>query len=112
MLNDKIALVTGGASGFGAGIARSFAEAGARVAVADIDLPGATAVAAEIDGVPVEADVSQRDSVLAMSEAIDRALGPLDILVNNAGITHRPTPLEDVEEEDFDRVLAVNAKSV
>ncbi|MEO1679799.1 MAG: glucose 1-dehydrogenase [Pseudomonadota bacterium] len=112
MLNDKIALVTGGASGFGAGIARSFAEAGARVAVADIDLPGAAAVAAEIDGVPVEADVSQRASVLAMAEAIDCALGPLDILVNNAGITHRPTPLEDVEEEDFDRVLAVNAKSV
>jgi len=112
MLENKIALVTGGGSGFGAGIARAFAEAGARVAVADIRAEAATGIAREIDGHPIEADVSDGAAVAAMVAAAEAALGRLDILVNNAGITHLPMPLEDVEEAEFDRVFAVNAKSV
>lgn len=112
MLDGKNAIVTGGASGFGAGIARSFAQAGARVMVADINLDAARAIAAEIDGVAVETDVSQNNSVAGLAYHAADQLGDVDIFVNNAGITHLPKSMEDVSEEDFDRVLAVNAKSV
>jgi 3-oxoacyl-[acyl-carrier protein] reductase len=111
-LEGKTAIVTGAASGFGAGIARAFAAEGARVMVADIDAEAAEAVAAEIGGLAQAVDVSQDASVRAMAEAADAAFGRLDILVNNAGITHLPAPMEEVSEDDFDRVLAVNAKSV
>jgi 3-oxoacyl-[acyl-carrier protein] reductase len=111
-LEGKTALVTGGASGFGTGIAQAFAAAGARVMVADINGDGAETVARDIDGHAVQVDVSNGASVQAMADATLSALGHLDILVNNAGITHLPQALEDVTEEDFDRVLAVNAKSV
>jgi 3-oxoacyl-[acyl-carrier protein] reductase len=111
-LDGKTALVTGGASGFGAGIARAFAAAGARVMVADINGDGAQKVAAEINGCAVQVDVSNGASVQAMADTTLAGFGHLDILVNNAGITHLPQALEDVTEEDFDRVLAVNAKSV
>ena len=110
-LNGKIAIVTGAGSGFGAGIARKFAAEGARVLVADINLGAAEAVAAEIGGTAWRADVASAEGVAAMARAAE-ALGPLDILVNNAGITHLPTPLEDVAEAEFDRVFAVNCKSV
>jgi 3-oxoacyl-[acyl-carrier protein] reductase len=111
-LAGRTAIVTGGASGFGAGIARKFAAEGARVAVADLNAEGAGRVAAGIDGVAIGVDVSQDDSVAAMAEAAREALGRVDILVNNAGVTHLPQPLEEVPEAEFDRVLAVNAKSV
>ncbi|QYK41646.1 MAG: glucose 1-dehydrogenase [Paracoccaceae bacterium] len=110
-LAGKCAVVTGGGSGFGAGIARRFAREGARVVVADIDADAARAVAAEIAGTAVQVDVSRGDSVAAMAAAV-LAGGGIDILVNNAGITHLPQPMEDVTEDEFDRVLAVNAKSV
>ena len=110
-LNGKIAIVTSAGSGFGAGIARKFAAEGARVLVADIDLAAAEAVAAGIGGLACRTDVSAGDSVAALARAAE-TLGPLDILVNNAGITHLPTPLEEVEEAEFDRVFAVNCKSV
>ena len=111
-LEGKTAIVTGGGSGFGAGIARRFAAEGARVMVADINGDGAQAIADEIGGIAQTVDVANSDSVKAMAAAAISQMGQIDILVNNAGITHLPTPMEDVTEEEFDRVLAVNAKSV
>ncbi len=111
-LEGKTAIVTGAGSGFGAGIARKFAAEGARVMVADINAGAAHMLADEIGGIARETDVSDAASVSAMATAAEAAFGRIDILVNNAGITHLPAPLEEVSEADFDRVLAVNAKSV
>lgn len=111
-LEGKTAIVTGGGSGFGAGICRKFATEGAQVMVADINMDAASAVAEEINATAFRVDVANNDSVNAMAEAAFTLFGQLDILVNNAGVTHLPTPLEDVSEEEFDRVLTINAKSV
>lgn len=113
-LEGKTAIVTGGASGFGAGIVRKFIAEGARVMVADINAAGAQAMAADMgeQAVSFGVDLTQRDQVKAMADTAFDTFGGLDILVNNAGITHLPAPMEDVSEEDFDRVLAVNVKSV
>ena len=111
-LKGKTAIVTGAGSGFGAGIARRFAAEGATVMVVDLNGDAAGAVAREIGGVAQVADVSKADSVKDMAQAALAAWGRIDILVNNAGITHLPKPLETVTEDEFDRVLAVNAKSV
>ncbi len=111
-LKNKTAIVTGGASGFGAGIVRAFADQGARVMVADVNGDAAQKVAADINGLACRVDVSNGDSVNDMATLARSEFGNTDILVNNAGITHLPTPMEDVAEEEFDRVLAVNAKSV
>jgi 3-oxoacyl-[acyl-carrier protein] reductase len=111
-LEGKTAIVTGGGSGFGAGIVRRFAREGAAVMVADIDRTAAEAVAAETGGVACEVDVSRDASVGAMAAEALRLWGRVDILVNNAGITHLPKPMEEVTEDEFDRVMAVNAKSV
>jgi len=111
-LQDKVAVVTGGASGFGAGIVRKFAEEGARVVVADLNGNGAHEIAAEVKGLGIQVDVADGASVAAMVDATLGAYGRLDILVNNAGTTHFPAPLEEVTEQDFDKVFAVNCKSV
>ncbi|MCR9149310.1 MAG: SDR family oxidoreductase [Rhodobacteraceae bacterium] len=111
-LEGKRAIVTGAGSGFGAGIAREFAAQGARVMVADINEDAARAVAAELDGVAQRVDVADGASVQAMAEAAQAAFGRVDILVNNAGITHLPAPMEEIDEAEFDRVFAVNCKSV
>ncbi len=111
-LNGKTAIVTGAGSGFGAGIARKFAAEGARVMVADINLEGAQAVASETGGLAQWADVSDSDSVAGLAAAAITHMGRIDILVNNAGITHLPMPMEEVPEGEFDRILAVNVKSV
>ena len=111
-LDGKTAIVTGAASGFGAGIARSFAAEGARVLVADLNGDGAHVIADEIGGTPCTVDVADGASVQAMVATAMGAFGHVDILVNNAGITHLPQAMEYVTEDDFDRVLAVNAKSV
>lgn len=111
-LKNRTAIVTGGGSGFGAGIVRRFAQEGAVVMVADIAPAAAEAVARETGGIAWEVDVAQDGSVGAMCAEALRLWGRVDILVNNAGITHLPKPLEEVTEEEFDRVLAVNAKSV
>jgi 3-oxoacyl-[acyl-carrier protein] reductase len=111
-LKGRTAIVTGAGSGFGAGIARRFAAEGAQVMVADINATAAEAVAAEIGALAQAVDVSRADSVAAMAGAALAAWGRVDILVNNAGVTHLPAFMEDVDEAEFDRVLAVNAKSV
>ncbi len=111
-LEGKTAIVTGAGSGFGAGIARIFAREGAHVMVADINGAAAEAIAAEIGGIAQTVDVADGTSVAALAGAAHEAWGRIDILVNNAGITHLPKPMEEVTEEEFDRVFAVNAKSV
>ncbi len=111
-LKGKTAIVTGAASGFGAGIARKFAAEGATVMVVDLNTDAANAIASEIGGTAYTADVSNGDQVADMIETAITQLGNVDIMVNNAGITHLPAAMEDVTEEDFDRVFAVNCKSV
>ena len=113
-LQGKTAIVTGGAQGFGAGIVRRFLEDGARVMVADINGDAAETLAGELGegAIAARVDVADGASVNAMAEAALAAFGRLDILVNNAGITHLPKPMETVDEDEFDRVCAVNMKSV
>lgn len=111
-LSGKRAIVTGAGSGFGAGIARRFIAEGAEVVLADINLDAAREIAAETGGHAVHVDVSRGASVDEMVETAKGLMGGVDILVNNAGITHLPAPMEDVSEDDFDRVFAVNCKSV
>ncbi|UAB88635.1 SDR family oxidoreductase [Ruegeria sp. SCSIO 43209] len=113
-LEGKTAIVTGGASGFGAGIAQKFLTEGARVMIADINGEAASDMASAVgtNAIAQHVDVSDAASVQAMAHAVSEEFGRLDILVNNAGVTHLPTPLEDVSEDDFDRVFAVNMKSV
>jgi 3-oxoacyl-[acyl-carrier protein] reductase len=110
-LNGKTAIVTGAGSGFGAGIARKFAAEGAMVYCADINAAAASAIAEEVGGHPVACDVADANSVSNMAQTALKS-GPIDILVNNAGVTHLPAALEDVSEDDFDRVFRVNMKSV
>jgi len=111
-LKGKSAIVTGGASGFGEGIARKFIAEGAQVMIVDLNGDAANALSAELNATAHTADVSKNDDVKAMTEAALSAFGQVDILVNNAGITHLPQPMDQVEEDEFDRIFAVNAKSV
>ena len=111
-LDGKVAVVTGGGSGFGAGIVQLFAAEGARVVVADVNERAAKEVAAGIDAVAVAADVTREDDTKRMIDAAIGRFGRLDILVNNAGVTHVNQPLTEVSEADFDRVFAVNVKAI
>jgi 3-oxoacyl-[acyl-carrier protein] reductase len=113
-LTGKTAIVTGGASGFGAGIVRRFQQEGCRVMIADINGQAAEQLAREMGdhALAQSVDVGDATSVQAMSRAALDAWGHIDILINNAGITHLPQPLEDVDEDEFDRVYRVNMKSV
>ena len=111
-LKDKVAIVTGGASGFGEGIARRFAQEGARVAIADLNLDAAQKLAKELGGLAVRADISRGPDVSALVQAVRAKWGEIDILVNNAGIGHKPQALDTLLEETFDRILAINAKSL
>jgi 3-oxoacyl-[acyl-carrier protein] reductase len=113
-LEGKVAIVTGAASGFGRGIAEAFAREGARVVVADLDTKGAAAVASGIGtaAVPFTCDVSKKADVDGLVDAAVKAFGGLDILVNNAGITHKNQSLMTVTEAEFDRIYAVNVKSI
>jgi 2-hydroxycyclohexanecarboxyl-CoA dehydrogenase len=108
-LEGRIALVTGGASGIGAATARRLAAEGARVAVADIDLDGARAVAGETDGAAVHMDVADAASARDGVAEAERVLGPLDVLVNNAG-TDRFAFFVHTDEELWDFVLGVNLR--
>jgi len=113
-LKDKVAVVTGGGSGFGAGIVRKFVAEGAQVVIADINLEAAMDVAAACGPAAraLRVDVTNPAQVALMMETAELHFGRLDILVNNAGVTHLPAPLEDVDEADFDRVVAVNMKAI
>ncbi len=113
-LQDKCTIITGAASGFGAGMARKFIAEGARVMLADIDGDAAERLSAELGAAAVacQVDVSQADDMRRLSESAMQSLGRIDILINNAGVTHLPQAMEDISEEDFDRVMAVNTKSV
>jgi len=111
-LRDKIAIVTGAGSGFGEGIARRFAQEGAKVLVADIDAEAGKRVAAAIQGEFVQADVTRAADWARLVGAATAGSGRLDIVVNNAGWTHRNKPYLEVSEAEFDKVYAVNVKSV
>jgi 3-oxoacyl-[acyl-carrier protein] reductase len=113
-LQGKVAIVTGGGSGFGAAIAHTFAREGAKVVVADLVASSASRVAGDIGGAasPCTADVTRdADTAAMIAHAIER-FGRLDVLVNNAGTTHVNMPLTEVSEADFDRVYAVNVKAL
>jgi 3-oxoacyl-[acyl-carrier protein] reductase len=111
-LKDRVAIVTGGGSGFGAAICRRFVEEGAKVVVVDCRREGGDAVARETGAVFVQADVaSEADTRRMIATAVER-FGRLDILVNNAGAPQAPTPITDTDEHDFDRLMAVNAKAI
>lgn len=113
-LLDKTAIVTGAAQGFGLGIAETFAREGARVAVIDIDEAAAIAAAKQIGGnaFALRCDVADKADVARAVASVMEAFGVLDIVVNNAGISHRNKSMLDVAEEEFDRVFAVNVKSI
>ena len=113
-LENKIAIVTGGGSGFGEGIAQKFAKEGAKVVVADINEKAGKAVADSLgaQGHFIGADVSNAADMKGLVEGAISHFGGLDIFINNAGMGHLPCPLEDISEEMFDKLLDVNVKSV
>jgi 3-oxoacyl-[acyl-carrier protein] reductase len=105
-LKDKNVIITGAGSGFGAGIARRFSEEGANIIVADINAAAGEKIAREVEGKFVLADVTRSDDWAKLMHP------SLDIVVNNAGWTHRNKPYLEVTEAEFDRVYAVNVKSI
>lgn len=114
-LQGKTALITGAGSGFGEGIAKTFAREGARVGVVDINLEGARRVASEIgaSAIAVKADMtSMAETGLAVKATAEFGGGRVDIVVNNAGWSHRNKPMLEVTEEEFDRVYAINVKAI
>jgi 3-oxoacyl-[acyl-carrier protein] reductase len=113
-LKDKVAIVTGAASGFGAGIAERFAEEGAKVAILDINSDGARKMAERIGrgAVAIPADLTKASEVFRAVDETLAAFGRLDAVVNNAGWTHRNKPLLEVTEEEFDRIYAINVKAI
>jgi len=118
-LKDKVAIVTGGGSGFGEAIAKRFAEEGAKLVVNDVNDAGGTRVAKEIEGAQgqgsatyLRADVSKNEDMARLIAGSLERYGHIDIMINNAGITHVNRPMLEVGEEEFDRIYAVNVKSI
>ncbi len=113
-LEGKVAIVTGGGSGFGEGIAKKFVAEGAKVLIADRDAAGGDRVANALGSSARSlcVDVANARDVTTMLDAAQDCFGGLHILVNNAGVAHLPQPLEGVGEDDFDRILAVNVKAI
>lgn len=117
LLKDKIAIVTGAARGIGLATAERFCSEGAAVVLADYDEAEVQRVTASLaekhhSVIAIKCDVSNRADVSAMVRAAEDKFGPVDILVNNAGIAGRAAPLEEVSDEDWDQMMAVNLKSV
>lgn len=115
--NTRVAIVTGGASGFGASIAMRLATDGVAVMIGDLNLQGAQGVADAIVGLggrarAMHCDVTAEADVQALVDGAREAFGGLDIVVNNAGATHRNKPALEVTEAEFDRVYRVNLKSL
>jgi 3-oxoacyl-[acyl-carrier protein] reductase len=113
-LKGKIAIVTGAASGFGAQIARRYVEQGAQVVIADLNVEAGEKLAAELgdNAIAVRCDVTKSSDVSGAVRRCVEAFGVPDIVVNNAGTTHKNQPMLNVDEETFDRVYAVNVKSI
>lgn len=111
-LTGKGALVTGGASGIGAAAVRRLAAAGARVAVVDLDADGAAALAAEVGGVALPADVTDPDAVSGVVAAAEEAFGRLDVVLLNAGITAGQSGAEDLDLAGYRRIMGVNVDHV
>lgn len=116
-LTNKVAVVTGGGSGFGEGIATYLAQHGATIVIADINEVAAQRVAGAIgaaghSALAVRTDVTQNSSMGELVETVQGAFGRLDIFINNAGIAHKNSPMLTVDEATFDRVFAVNVKSI
>lgn len=113
-LKGKVAIITGAASGFGAEIARVYAQEGAKVVIADLNEQGAQQVAAQIGdaAIALRCDVSSRADIDQVVAKTVSTFGALDIVVNNAGYTHKNQPLLNVDESTFDRVFDVNVKAI
>lgn len=113
-LEGKVAIVTGAGGGFGEGIAKLFAQEGARVGVLDLrgDAAGKVAAGIGANAVALTADVTSREQMEKAVQTVADRFGVPDIFVNNAGWTHRNKPMLEVTEEEFDRVYAINVKSI
>ena len=111
-LKDKISIITGAASGFGKGIAKKFSEEGAKIILVDINKGLLEKVSKDLDQDFFHTDVSSSISMQKLADYVLKKYGTIDVMVNNAGITHLPKPLEEVSEEEFDKVFEVNSKSV
>ncbi|ODV91759.1 hypothetical protein CANCADRAFT_75557 [Tortispora caseinolytica NRRL Y-17796] len=111
-LDGKVAVVTGGGSGFGLGIVKKFLEEGAKVVVVDLNEEAGTKVAEEFGVKFVQANVALAESWKTVLQTSIDTYGKLDVVVNNAGTTYRNKPTLEVTEEDFDKVFTVNVKSV
>jgi len=113
-LENKTAVVTGAASGLGKAIVEKFLEEGSKVIIVDINKDAGRELSGKLGPrtLAVSADVGDANSVENLQKSILASFDKVDVVVNNAGVTHLPTPLDEVTEEDFDRVFRVNCKSV
>ncbi len=111
-LKNKIAIITGSASGFGEGIAKKFSEEGAKLIMVDINSKLLKKVSNSLSQDYFVADVSKSSDFKSLKNFAYKKYGNIDIIVNNAGVTHKPKFMESVNEKDFNKVFNVNAKSV
>ncbi len=111
-LKDKITVITGSASGFGKGIAKKFTEEGSKIIMVDVNKKLLKSVSNNLFQDHFVADVSKSTDFKLLLKYIYKNYRKIDIIINNAGITHKPKPMENVTEKEFDRVFNVNAKSV